>query len=297
MNGCAPAQGRTIFRCSPVKENTTKFRILVLQMEVTAATALAIGLAGGVLGGLMGLGGGIIMIPLLTFAAGSNPYLYQSASLLAAIAVSIGSIPRHVRSGMIDRPFVLRSLILSLPSVAASALTAALVSSPRTLELLFAVFLALVGMSEIAGLFAQTKETAVPPPARNTWPRAMLIGGCMGTLSGLLGVGGGIVALPMIRTLVRFDIRTAIATTAVLVLPTVIVGGLVRLAVASHTTSADGQPMTALSILILALLLSPGCLVGGALGASLVHRLPHAILVCFFGVACLTFAARMLGLF
>jgi len=297
MNGCAPAQGRTILRRHQVAKNTTKFRILLLQMEVAAATALAIGLAGGVLGGLMGLGGGIIMIPLLTFAAGSNPYLYQSASLLAAIAVSIGSIPRHVRSGMIDRPFVLRSLILSIPLVAASALTAALVSSPRTLELMFAVFLAIVGISELAGLFAQPSKTAAPAPARNTWPRAMLIGGCMGTLSGLLGVGGGVVALPMIRTLVRFDMRTAIATTAVLVLPAVIVGGLVRLAAASHATTADGQPMTALSILLLALLLSPGCLVGGALGASLVHRLPRAVLERFFGVVCLAFAARMLGLF
>jgi len=266
-------------------------------MEVTVATALAVGLAGGTLGGLLGLGGGVIMIPLLTVTSGSNPYLYQSASLVAAVAVSIGSIPRHIRSGMVDRPFVLRSLPLSIPTVAASAITAALLPDPHLLEVIFAFFLAAVGVSEIAGLFLHASGAAEPTPVRNTWPRASAVGGCMGTLSGLLGVGGGIIALPMIRALTRFDMRTTIATTAVLVLPAVIVGGLARLAAAQHTTSADGQPMTAWAILSLALLLSPGCLIGGALGATLTHRLPRAVVEKAFGILCLAFAARMLGLF
>jgi len=266
-------------------------------MEVTVATALAVGLAGGTMGGLMGLGGGVIMIPLLTITSGSNPYLYQSASLLAAIAVSIGSIPRHVRSGMVNRSFVLRSLFLSIPAVAASALTAALLPDPRLLEVILAIFVAAIGISEIAGVFARTNGAVDAAPIRDTWLRASVVGGCMGTLSGLLGIGGGIIALPMIRALTHFDMRTTIATTAVLVLPAVIVGGLVRLAAVPHTPSADGQPMTAWAILSLALLLTPGCIIGGTLGATLAHRLPRSALEKTFGIVCLVIAARLLGLF
>lgn len=265
-------------------------------MEVTVATALVVGLAGGTIGGLLGLGGGVIMIPLLTLTSGSHPYLYQSASLLAAVAVSIGSIPRHVRSGLVDRTLVLRSLPLSIPTTIASGLTAALLPDPHLLEVIFAIFLLAIGFREIVGVFGRATRSAANAPIRNTWPRACAVGGCMGTLSGLLGIGGGIIALPMIRAFIRFDMRTTIATTAVLVLPAVIVGGLVRLAAAHHATSADGQPMTAWAILSLALLLSPGCILGGVLGAAWAHRLPRRVLEMAFGFLCLFFAARMLGI-
>lgn len=265
-------------------------------MEVTVATALVVGLAGGTIGGLLGLGGGVIMIPLLTLTSGSHPYLYQSASLLAAVAVSIGSIPRHVRSGLVDRKLVLRSLPLSIPTTIASGITAALLPDPRLLEVTFAIFLLAIGFREIVGVFGRATHSAANAPIRNTWPRACAVGGCMGTLSGLLGIGGGIIALPMIRAFIRFDMRTTIATTAVLVLPAVIVGGLVRLAAAHHATSADGQPMTAWAILSLALLLSPGCILGGVLGAAWAHRLPRRVLEMAFGFLCLFFAARMLGI-
>jgi uncharacterized membrane protein YfcA len=163
------------------------------------------------------------------------------------------------------------------------------------LEAIFGIFLLAVGLSEIAGLHSPPPADAAGEEARRTWPRALAVGGFMGTLSGLLGVGGGIIALPMVRALVRFDMRRSIATTALLVLPVVIVGGFVRLAIAGNATSADGQSMTQSAILWLALLLTPGCLIGGAIGAALAHQLPRRVLSLAFGVLCLAFAARMLG--
>lgn len=292
-----PAQDRTLCSRGATPVNTPFFRILDPPMEVTVATTLAIGLAGGLLGGLMGLGGGVIMIPLLTVTSGSQPYLYQSASLLAAVAVSLGSIPRHVRSGLVNRPFVLRSLPCSIPTTIASALTAALLPNQHLLEVSFAIFLAVIGIGELGGFVRRTTGATDSSPIQNTWLRASAVGGCMGTLCGLLGVGGGVIALPMIRVLTGFDMRTTVATAAVLILPTVIVGGLMRLAAVQHTTSVDGQPMTAWAILSLALLLSPGCLIGGVLGATWAHRLRNSTLERAFGLLCLGLSAKMSGLF
>lgn len=271
---------------------------------VGAAEAAAIGLAGGVAGGVFGVGGGVIMIPLMTIAFGTDPHLYQAASLATAIAISAGSIPRHIRAGAIDVRFAARASVVSLVTVALGVWISNRIDSPVVLERIFAAFLAYVAASELWGAVRHAARDRAPgadgapsPATRPTAAVASLVGGIMGLLAGLLGLGGGVVAVPLLRTLGRFPIRQAIATSAAMVLLTVLVGAVLKMA-SLWTLPHEGMtPSERLSQgLVLAALLAPGGLIGARFGAQLTHRLPLRPLTAGFAAICLMLALRMAGL-
>ena len=128
------------------------------------------------------------------------------------------------------------------------------------------------------------------------WGPASIIGSVMGTLSGLLGIGGGVIAMPLMRVVNHFDIRTTIATSAFLVLPTVIVAVILKFSTLSSVKTPAGDPITLSAALWLAAALAPGAFVGANIGASLVHKLPMRKLSFAFGLLCAILAIRMSGI-
>jgi len=267
--------------------------------STTFLISMLIGTAGGFLGGLFGIGGGLVIIPLLTLAQGSNPHLYQASSLVAALLVSAGSIPRHIRAKAIRWVFALRTIPLSLASVAIGIGIAIgnSLENPLWLERIFAVFLAYVAITELVRrVRSPAAESAhTTPTERVGWGPACLVGGAMGTLAGLLGIGGGVIAVPMMRVVNRFDIRTTIATSAFLILPTVMLGIILKYSTLSSVKTPSGDSIAIGSALWLAVALAPGAFFGAVVGASLVHKLPMKQLAIAFGVLCGILAIRMAG--
>lgn len=117
----------------------------------------------------------------------------------------------------------------------------------------------------------------------------------MGTLSGLLGIGGGVIAVPVMHAVNGFNLRVAIATSACLVLPTVIVGAIVKYATLSYATTPDGAVIHLDSALWLAAALAPGAFIGANLGAAAVHKLPVKHVSIAFACLCAILALRMAG--
>ena len=257
-----------------------------------------IGAIGGVLGGLFGIGGGLVIIPLLTLAFGSNPHQYQAASLVAALLVAAGSIPRHWKARAIRIPFALKSIPFALLTVGGGVAIGVALPNPHWLERIFGGFLVYVAALEVyRGIRGETGDSATGPAnERLGWGPAALVGGAMGTLSGLLGIGGGVIAIPLMRTVNRFNIRATIATSAFLVLPTVVLGAILKFATLKDVTTPSGAPISVSSALILAAALAPGAFFGAALGAGLVHRVPMSKLGLAFAVMCGLLSLRMLGI-
>lgn len=263
----------------------------------TLVITMLIGAAGGFLGGLFGIGGGTVIIPLLTMAQGSNPHLYEAASFVISAVVSMGSIPRHIRAHAIQWTFAFRSLPFSLATVGGGIALGLALPNPVWLERIFAVFLAYVAGAEVIRRLRRHRSPGnrSPQNPRTSWPCAGIIGTAMGTLSGLLGIGGGMIAVPLMHAVNRFNIRAAIATSAFLVLPTVIVGAIVKYATLEYATTPEGAAIPFASAIWLALALAPGAFIGANLGSMLVHKVPMKHLSIGFAVLCALLAIRMAG--
>lgn len=125
---------------------------------VTLAVALvAFGVLTGVASGLLGVGGGILMVPFLTLAAGLSQHAAEATSLLVVLPTAIvGSIVLR-RRGVGDLGLALRfGLAGSLGGVAGAALALSLPG--HTLRVVFAVFLGIIGLRFVRDSLVRPKE-------------------------------------------------------------------------------------------------------------------------------------------
>ena len=123
--------------------------------------------------------------------------------------------------------------------------------------------------------------TEQPKKANGPTLALVMIGAAAGLLSGLLGVGGGILLVPAMVLLVGFGQHRAQATSLAAILPIAIVGALVF----GRADSVD---------LLAALLLAAGSLLGVQLGARLMHRLSPERLSLIFAIFLIVVAVSML---
>jgi uncharacterized protein len=107
---------------------------------------VAIGLVGGLFSGLLGVGGGIVMVPLLVMWASYTQQLAHAVSLAAIVPISIAGVTTYGVSGSIDVPV---ALALSAGAVLGAQVGARLLarSGERALKLAFGVLLLAVAIS------------------------------------------------------------------------------------------------------------------------------------------------------
>jgi len=252
---------------------------------------LVVGLATGVLGGMVGLGGSVIMIPAMAVLFRSKPWadqhLFQATAMVMNVAVAVPAMLRHRRAGALRmdliRLMLVPTVIMILVGVVVSNQFAG-----EFLERLFAVFLVYVCALLLRDIVRRRADKD-PAGVIVTLPRAATVGGAMGFMGGLLGIGGGVVAVPLSQLLCRLPLRQAIAASSAVMGLTSAFGGALKVA----TLPEHGrQPVEAL---LLALVLCPTVVVGGFLGAGLTHRLPLGWVRGALMVLLLAAAAKMGG--
>jgi len=168
-----------------------------------------LGLVAGTLGGLLGVGGSVIMIPglvwLLGAAGGAAPgeqHAFQAAAMVANVAVAVPAMLRHRRAGTID-PAAVRGM---LPAAAVGIVLGVALSNLPTFrgaeggQLLargLAVLLAWVVLVNLHKLWLAWRPTkpvveteGEPLRGRAAATRFAGVGGLMGVVAGLLGIGG-----------------------------------------------------------------------------------------------------------
>ena len=254
-------------------------------------TAL-VGLAAGVLGGMLGIGGSIIMIPALALLfPGRGPdaqHLFQASAMAANVAVSLPAAIRHARAGAVRRDV----LVWLLPAGLVAILFGVWLSNQLdglTLRRLFAGFLLYLAFQEIVRVYRK-KPDHTPAGSRVTPVRAGAVGTVLGSAAGLLGIGGGILAVPLAQWLCRLPLRQAIAASSATMCLTAGVGAAVKISTlpAHHQSPADA--------LIIAAALAPMAIAGSWVGASLTHRLPIVTMRGALAILLLLAAWRMSGL-
>jgi uncharacterized protein len=193
--------------------------------SLTPPRAVLVGIVGGAFSGLFGLGGGIVMVPLLTSLGGLTQRRASAYSLAAILpAAIVGSIP-YLTHQAVD---LISAGLLVVGSVVGAAYGARLLARvPETLlRWLF------VGVL-VAGIVRSLLDAFADPPSVSTaqglpslldGAGMVGLGLVMGIASGLLGIGGGQIAVPGLSALFDFAPALAKGTSLVAMIPTAVSG-------------------------------------------------------------------------
>tara|TARA_Y100001933_G_scaffold237097_1_gene259645 strand:- start:386 stop:1192 length:807 start_codon:yes stop_codon:yes gene_type:complete len=262
---------------------------------LAAVLTLVIGLVAGVIGGLAGIGGSIIMLPALGVFFGyqdatkSEHHLYMAAAMVVNSVVAVFSTRKHRKAGAIEPRLTTRLC----PPMFAGILGGVLLSNVMeggTLKL------ALVGFLWLYCAYAIiTTVRKLPEPhegeMRAGWGVIGTIGGGTGVLAGLLGIGGGIVMVPLMIVGAKVPVRKAVAASAWVMQITAPAGAIVKLA----TLDEHGQEWS--EALWIAIPMAAGAMVGATIGAGLTHSLKLPVLRIAIAVVLAGASFKLAGFF
>ena len=212
---------------------------------------IPLGFTAGLLGSIIGLGGGIIIVPVLTFF-GFSPALAASNSIFAVFSNAIASSISYAKQRRIEYSIGLKLGLLSIPGTVVGALVSSEIT-PSIFKILFALIL----ISASVYIFSKRK---IEPKRYNISKQIMIlaIGASFvaGIMSGLFGIGGGIIFVPLMVVAMGLSMKNAAPTSQFIL--------LFASASALVTHTLLGHPD-----FYQALLLSVGAFVGGLVGARL----------------------------
>jgi hypothetical protein len=232
------------------------------------AQAGASGAAAGLFGGLFGVGGGIILVPLLSGLFGLTQHRAHGTSLAVIIATALAAAPVYALHGNVDWTTALLVAATSLIGAPLGARLAARLSS-RALTRAFAVFLVLVAARLLLAPPHAASGHGLHGVARGALDLAL--GGAVGLLAGFMGVGGGILAVPAFTLLLGMPQQLAQGTSLVVILGA---------ACAGTAENARRGNVAAGLVPWLAI----GAVLGGPVASWWVQRLPQAALARAFAL-------------
>jgi uncharacterized membrane protein YfcA len=257
---------------------------------------LALGAVAGFFAGLLGVGGGAIMVPVLAlmFAAQGFPdahlmHLALGTSMAAIVFTSISSLRAHHAHGAVQWPIVRTIAPGILLGTFLGAQLASLIPT-RPLAIFFTVFMSYVAFQMLANI--------KPKPSRQL-PGSIgmfLVGSGIGAISALVAIGGGSLSVPFM-TWCNVKMHHAIGTSAAIGLPIAVAGTFgYMVGGVGATALPDGSfGYIHLPALVACVAMS---ILTAPLGAKAAHRLPVPTLKKIFaGVILLLLAKMVHGLF
>jgi uncharacterized membrane protein YfcA len=266
-----------------------------------ALVAFLVSIGAGGFGSLVGIGGGLIIVPLLTVGLGYDVRTAIAASLIGVIATSLSASPRNLRFGLVDRHLGLLLLVAASLGGLAGGITAGYLDE-RTLALLFGLLLLSVAAQMLrqllrprphppiddADLESQFTSAYVEPATGEsiTYRARRLVPGTVisflaGNISGLLGVGGGVINVPTMNLLMHVPIRVAATTSTYMLAATAVASTVVYLA------AGEVDPLLAAPVAL-------GVIVGARVGARLALRISQNVLRAAFVAVAVVVAFGMI---
>lgn len=241
-------------------------------------TGIAIGLLAGVFGGLVGLGGGVVMIPLMVDLLKLGQHRAHGTSLVALVFTGISGAATYALKGSVD---VTASLLLAATAVLTARAGAQYAHTlpDWKLKKAFGAFLI------AAALLLLIKPYLVSPSysAQRLTTVVMLlcIGAFSGFLSGMMGVGGGTVMVPAMVLLAGFGQHTAQGSSLLAMVPAGSVGAV------THARLGNVEKALLPGLI-------GGVLAGTALGGTLAHLLSEGALRLVFALVLIWTGVRYL---
>jgi len=257
------------------------------------------GFVAGLLGSMLGVGGGIIIVPVLTLALGLPIQYAIGSSLISIVINACTATGVYIRAHMTNLKLGLLLSCALVPGAVAGAFLAARLSSP-ILTIIFGALMVYVAYLMMpkrprrqtpeqlsASAKVQEKEHATHAwldgcyfdPAVNQEiayqvhrpVTGMVTGFFAGVISSLLGIGGGIINVPVMNRLMKVPLKATIATSSLLLCFTTMTGSLI------YVFNGYVVPYIVAPLIISVFL-------GARLGASLAHRSRSTLLMWAFAI-------------
>ena len=246
----------------------------------------AIGIMAGCFGGLLGIGGGIIMLPLLKFGFNYSTTMAVGTTLFAVIFTAISGGYAHFFRGNAHRPSI---AYISLGGVGGILLGSfffqMLATQMKLLNLVLGLFFVFPGFFMIwESLFSRQNEAVESQNIREKPLGLSVLGMTVGFLTGILGLGGGYLLVPGMTYFFGYPIYLAVGTSLVSVIPITIVGGSIKL-------------LQSYVLLEASLALAAGAIIGAQLGAASIKNFKRATLKFLFGLYFYYAAIRLISSF
>ena len=255
-------------------------------------TMLATGCVAGVLAGLFGIGGGIIIVPVLEAALGFlgvdpaiRMHVAVATSLATIIPTSISSARAHHRRKSVDFDIVRRWAIFVLIGALLGAWIAAQVHS-RVLAMVFAALALLVALKMVFLPETRNLTDAVP-----RGPLVTAIPTAIGCFSSMMGIGGGTFSV-MTLTLFNEPIHRAVGTAALFGLIISLPGTVGFIATGWGDVRLPPGSLGYVNLVGFALI-APATVLTAPIGAKIAHDLSQKRLGMFFGAFLLVVSLRM----
>ncbi|MBS0287140.1 MAG: sulfite exporter TauE/SafE family protein [Proteobacteria bacterium] len=253
-----------------------------------------VGFITGILSGLLGLGGGVVMVPALivifSWQAFPSTFLMQMAagtSLGAMIMTTFMAAWSHHKRGGIR--WELTTYLI--PGTVAGAIAGVFIAkqiNTHDLQVIFAIFAILLGAKLLVE--ANNKPALTK---RNIAPLFLLmLATAIGVLAGMLGLGGGVLLIPLLLWLGTTMVQAS-ATSAACAFPTATAGAIMAVIAGWHNEALPAMTWGFVYWPV-ALILGVASLFGAPVGVSLAHRLPVQVVKRIFGVILILIAVRMI---
>jgi uncharacterized membrane protein YfcA len=257
-----------------------------------ALAYLALGTVAGFLAGLFGVGGGLLLVPVLLFLFGMQHFpvahamhLALGTSMATILFTSVASMRKHHHLGAVNWQVVRTITPGILLGAALGALSASAISA-RGLGIFFALFVYFAA--------AQILLDVRPHPSRQLpgYSGMTLTGTLTGWLSSLVSIGGGTIVVPFLLWC-NVPLRNAIGTSAAIGFPIAVGGtaGYIATGLSLHTLPAPNLGFIYLPALLWVALAS---VITAPLGAKAAHRIPVELLRKLFAVLLLVLATKLL---
>ena len=229
-------------------------------------TKFLIGFAAGIFGGLLGLGGGMVMVPLLVGMAGMGQHQAHGTSLVALVFTGMMGAFTYALHGSLD---LWAALLLAGGALWPARLGAKCCTAlpERKLKRAFGIFLVFISVL----VLSKPYFPAVFHPEGELLKSLLLLatGAATGFCSGLMGVGGGPIMIAGMVLLTGFDQYTAQGSALLAMIPAGAVGAF------THWRLGNVNRHVLPGLI-------PGILIGTFAGGSCAHYLPEATLKVIF---------------
>jgi uncharacterized protein len=268
---------------------------IVYSLEIGAVAAVA-----AILGSMLGLGGGVFLVPILTLFFGVDPKFAVGASAVVVVTNSVVGSTNHLRIRFTNPRLAMLLQIATATGAIAGALYGVL-ADPRVIYIVFGAVLVYAAVSMVVR--SERRVIAPPPGAPDTlrlgaafrdpaikeeiayipinvgWGMGVGVGA--GVISGMLGVGGGVVMVPAMNLLMRVPVKAAVGTSTFMV-------GITSVATAFVFYS---QGFIDPTLVVPAIV---GVFVGGQIGSRLTRRISAQRLALLFALILLYLGLSLL---
>ena len=261
---------------------------------MTFALIVVVAVAVGLLGSMLGVGGGILLVPILTLFLDVPVKTAVGTSLVCVVVTSSASQIVYVSRGFTNTRLGMTLEVATTLGALTGGITALLISG-RAIFAIFAAVLIYVLISmertparrrpaqpgaALAGSFVDPTTEETVTYGVSHLPGGLGLSFVAGNVSGLLGVGGGVIKVPVMNLLMGMPLRAAIATSNLMIGVTAATGALVFFG------RGLIEPRYAVPTAI-------GILIGAQLGPRLSERVSTVVLRRVFEVLLLVLAVQM----